>query len=112
MSGEPGTPERIRPAPRKLWLVRRDAACVVCRDPRSHPALRCTAAVGAAWLTPRPNERLVLRVGERLGSARKRAGITLPEVARAGSERWSGQTGRNQGGDVIPAGIERLHVVR
>ena len=39
------------------------ATRVVRGDPRPHPAIRCAAAVGAAWLTHVPDEKLEIRVG-------------------------------------------------
>ncbi len=46
-------------------------------------AVRRAAAVGAAWLTRRPNERLAIR-GAEADAVRERGRIVVPEASAAG----------------------------
>jgi hypothetical protein len=84
------------------------AARVLRSDPGPHPAVRRATATRAAWLTRRPNEVLVIRVGARICAERKRVGMVVPQVTEARLARWSRRTGGFTAESAIPAGIERL----
>jgi hypothetical protein len=74
---------------------------------------RCAAAVGAAWLTRRPNEGWSRRagIGVEVDTARKRAGSVVAEASEAGLAPWSGRIGAIHGSPDVRRDPSRLNRV-